>query len=617
MWISTKFYDKLKKPIYENIPNDHSLGSDTVVWNAQGKRTWRNHGMGKKGSFFSSIVVKLLAMAILPLIALGAVCILVSASSLRDGLRDEALERVKATAIAARASYDNINDGDYELNEDNELMKGDYNISQHEAGIDALTEGLESDITLFFGDTRRATSLKDASTGQRIIGTQASAEVADKVLGGQEYSSTSLTVNGKNYYAYYIPLENPNGRVVGMVFAGTPSTDIDTYITAKVTTVVAAAIVVMLIAIVAVALIAFTIVKAIKKAQEAVENLAKGNLTYNIESSILRRGDEIGDMGRSVAECTATLRRIATGIQSSAKSVLNSGDELESMAAQTSLNADEITRAVDDISKGAVSQAEEIEDATMRVSEMGHAIENIVSGIAHLDSTSEIMHGEGKAAAEIIRELSDSNDKTAIAIQAVAKNVEATDESVKKISEAVEMITSVAEQTNLLSLNASIEAARAGEAGKGFAVVASEIQKLSEESNDSAQRITDIIMGLAEDSKKSMAMMAEVNASLQEQQEKLNTTKMQFEHVNSGIVSTRESTENVNGQARECDGSRSSVVDIIQNLSAISQENAASSEETTASMQELNATINMLAESAKNLKGLADSLNEATQFFTL
>lgn len=573
--------------------------------------------MESKGNPFRSIVVKLLAMAILPLIVLGAVCIVAASSSLRSGLQDEALERVKATCVAVKAAYNNISDGDYTLNENNELLKGDYNISQNEAGIDAFTAGLDSDVTLFFGDTRRATSLKDISTGDRIIGTQASKEVADKVLGGREYSATALTINGQNYYAYYIPLENPDGSIVGMVFAGTPSAGIDSYIASRVTFVIVAAVIVMIIAILLVAFIAFTIVRAIKKAQEAVENLARGNLVYNIDSSILRRGDEIGDMGRGVAECTQALRKIATGIQSSAQSVLNSGDELESMAVQTSQNADEITRAVDDISKGAVSQAEEIEDATMRVSDMGQAIENIVSSIADLDRTSVTMQDEGNAAARIIKELSDSNDKTAVAIQAVARNVEATDESVKRISEAVEMITSVAEQTNLLSLNASIEAARAGEAGKGFAVVASEIQKLSEESNSSAQRITEIIMGLAEDSKNSMAMMAEVKESLREQQEKLDTTKTQFEHVNSGIVSTRENTELVNGQAKGCDASRSSVVDIIQNLSAISEENAASTQETTASMQELNATINMLAESAKGLKGLADALNEATQFFTL
>lgn len=573
--------------------------------------------MNKKSSLFTSVILQLLAMALIPLVVLGIVCIVVAGKSLREGLQEEALTQMKATCVAAKAAYDHINDGDYFLNENEELMKGDYNITQNEKWIDAFTEGMNSDITLFYGDVRRATSLKDIQTGSRIVGTQASAEVAGTVLKGQEYSATDLVVNKQNYYAYYIPLKNPDGTVVGMVFSGEPSASVDEYITARILLVTGAVVVVLLIAVVVVIVVALRIVRAVNRAQEAIENLAQGNLAYQVDDVILRRRDEIGDMGRRVKECIASLRSIVCNIQDSSQNVLASGDRLETVATRSSEHANEITRAVDEISQGAVSQAEEIEDATMKISDMGDIIEHIVSNIANLTDISAGMQENGQEADRIIRELSDSNDKTVEAVQSVAKTVEATDESVKKISEAVEMITSVAEQTNLLSLNASIEAARAGEAGKGFAVVATEIQKLSEESNHSAQRITTIITGLAEDSRNSMEMMAEVKRILQEQQEKLDTTKQQFGHVRDGILATRQDTVSVNHQAKECDASREGVVNIIQNLSAISQENAASSEETTSTMQELNETIGTLAVSAHELRQLAVSLNESTHFFSL
>lgn len=573
--------------------------------------------MNKKSSLFTSVILQLLAMALIPLVVLGIVCIVVAGKSLREGLQEEALTQMKATCVATKAAYDHINDGDYFLNENEELMKGDYNITQNEKWIDAFTEGMNSDITLFYGDVRRATSLKDIQTGNRIVGTQASAEVAGTVLKGQEYSATDLVVNKQNYYAYYIPLKNPDGTVVGMVFSGEPSASVDEYITARILLVTGAVVVVLLIAVVVVIVVALRIVRAVNRAQEAIENLAQGNLAYQVDDVILRRRDEIGDMGRRVKECIASLRSIVCNIQDSSQNVLASGDRLETVATRSSEHANEITRAVDEISQGAVSQAEEIEDATMKISDMGDIIEHIVSNIANLTDISAGMQENGQEADRIIRELSDSNDKTVEAVQSVAKTVEATDESVKKISEAVEMITSVAEQTNLLSLNASIEAARAGEAGKGFAVVATEIQKLSEESNHSAQRITTIITGLAEDSRNSMEMMAEVKRILQEQQEKLDTTKQQFGHVRDGILATRQDTVSVNHQAKECDASREGVVNIIQNLSAISQENAASSEETTSTMQELNETIGTLAVSAHELRQLAVSLNESTHFFSL
>lgn len=575
-----------------------------------------NHTSNKK-SIFTSIIIQLLAMALLPLVLLGAVCLAVSANSLRKGLQDEALTQLKAVCVAVRAAYNNINGDAYSLNENDELLKGDYNITLNEAGIDAFTEGMNADVTIFFQDVRRATSLKDTSTGKRIVGTQASAEVAETVLNGQEYSATNLMINNQNYYAYYIPLKNPDGSITGMVFAGEPSADIDAYILSKISLNAAVVIVVLLVAVLIVIAVSISIVKAVVRAQNAIENLSKGNLAYTVDAAVLRRKDELGDMGRGVKTCIASLRDIVCRIQEYSKSVLTSGDNLQSVAAHSNSNATEIARSVDDISKGAAAQAEEVESATRKIGEMGQTIENIVNSIASLNEISASMQENGRQAAKIIGELSDSNDKTTEAIESVARTVEATDDSVKNISEAVELITSVAEQTNLLSLNASIEAARAGEAGKGFAVVASEIQKLSEESNGSAQRITNIIMELAEDSRKSTAMMAEVKKVLHEQQEKLDTTKQQFGQVTDGILTSRENTVAVNDQAKECDDSRREVVTIIHNLSAISEENATASEETTSSMQELNAAISLLAESAAELKQLAASLDESTHFFTL
>lgn len=571
----------------------------------------------KKKSFFSSIIIQLLAMALVPLIVLGVVCVIVSGKNLREGMQEEALSQMRAICVATEAAYGNIDEGDYFLNENDELMKGDYNITQNEKGIDALTEGMETEVTLFYGDVRRATSLKDSSTGERIIGTKASEAVAKTVLGGEEYSATDLTINGENYYAYYIPLENPNGSVVGMVFAGEPSAKIDSFITSKIVLVTGAVVAVLIVAVIMVVLVSLGIVRAVIKAREAIDHLSKGDLVHSVDAAILKRKDEIGDMGRDVRDCIAALTEIVGGIQKFSHQVLVSGDTLESAANRSSENTDDIARAVDDISQGAVSQAEEIEDAAGKVAAMGTAIESIVAGIEGLNEISMGMQENGRQASRIIEELSVSNDRTVNAVQSVAETVEATDDSVKKISEAVDLITSVAEQTSLLSLNASIEAARAGDAGRGFAVVATEIQKLSEESNKSAQRITEIIIGLAQDSQNSMEMMTEVKKILAEQQEKLDATKRQFEQISDGINVSGENTETVNGQAKECDKAREGVMGIIENLSAISEENAASTQETTSVMQELNETIRNLAGSAGGLKELAVSLNESTKFFTL
>ena len=299
------------------------------------------------------------------------------------------------------------------------------------------------------------------------------------------------------------------------------------------------------------------------------------------------------------------------------KDLLNSGTELQNVAITTSSNAEDISHAVEEMSKGAVSMASDIENATAKVMDMGGKIEGIVGGINDLDNVACEMDSAGRKAMNIIQILDDSNNKTVEAIEIVAQNVEATDKSVEEITTAVNIITAIAEQTNLLSLNASIEAARAGEAGRGFAVVADEISSLADQSNESAKQIESILAVLVADSKRSIEKMEEVKAHLQEQQDNLRNTQKEFANVNAGIQDTRNQSDMVDVQAKDCDASRTGVVDIISNLSAISEQNAASTQETTASIEELTATINLVAQQATDVKGQAQILEEAINFFKM
>jgi methyl-accepting chemotaxis protein len=285
------------------------------------------------------------------------------------------------------------------------------------------------------------------------------------------------------------------------------------------------------------------------------------------------------------------------------------------MASQTSATADDISKAIEDISNGAVSQADEIEKASQDIDEMGRMIKNIVDNVAELDAGTREVKESSDESIQIIGDLSDSNDRSMEAMRQISQKVHATNESAMKIRAAIDLITSIAEETNLLSLNASIEAARAGEQGKGFAVVASQIQKLAEQSNESAGNIAVIIGELIEDSENSVQVMDEVQVVMNEQQQKLQQTKNQFKQVGDGISAATEAAGLIRHQTEECDNARANVVDVITNLSAISQQNAASTQETTASMEELNATMNILAESASSLQEVSKSLEDNIAFF--
>lgn len=563
------------------------------------------------------IMSELLTMIIVPMLILEVIITSLAINSMSSMVKRQALDGLQLLCTSVYAAFEAKDSGDLVLDGER-LFKGSYCISEHQNVVDSFVEGSDADVTVFYGDTRRATSLRDINTGSRILGTKASDEVIEHVLKqGNIYETSDVTINGQSYYAVYKPIYNSDGSVAGMMFAGEPSTEVNSTIMQKTILIIGVSAVVWIIALAVAVLVARRIATAIIQTQKLLESLSEGNLQLEVPAGILGRKDEIGVMAQSMGSLLEQLQQIMGGIKRNTNSLMMQGDSLESMASQTSATADEISSAVEDISKGAVSMAEDIESATGQINNMGIIIEKIVESIQELDRLSGNMHSADTASAQIINELSESNDKTTEAIKKIEESVKTTNESVTRIQEAVNLIASIASETSLLALNASIEAARAGEAGRGFAVVATQISKLSEDSNQSAKTIEDIIRQLAIDSEASVKIMNEVDAIVTEQQKKLNETKEKFNDVSCGIEDSMKETQVINGQATECDSNRAVVVDVISSLSAVSQENAASTEETTASMEELNATINLLAQAAKDLKDIAESLEKDVAFFRL
>ena len=571
-----------------------------------------------------SVLAKIILMCLLPMIILGAVITIYSVDALTKGMQSEALTSLSYLCQSVSASYDALDPGDYYM-EGDKLFKGSYPVTDNEDIIDSYTKDTNADVTIFYGDTRRATSLKNKDSGERIVGTQASEAVIEAVLNkGEDYTSTNIKINDQNYYAYYKPLTNSDGQIVGMIFAGEPSSDVDKIIKTKTIRVSVVALVVLIISMSIVTVMVRAIVNTIILAETLLKNISNGELRKELDEKAAKitekarnRTDEIGNMVNSMFGLVRKLMEIMGEVKSSTENLLQASDSLEVMASQTGTTADEISRAVEEVSKGAVIQAEEIEAATMQVSNIGSMIESIVSSVKELDEVSLSIKQADDASEIIIKELGESNDKTINAIKKIDESVHTTNESVGKIQEAVNLITSIASETSLLALNASIEAARAGEAGRGFAVVASQISKLSEDSNNSAKTIEDIINQLSIDSEASVKIMAEVSDIIAEQQNKLTETREKFADVSKGIELSMAETNKIYEQTKECDEARIKVTDVIENLSAVSEENAASTEETNSSMQELNSTISQLAEAARDLKDISDKLGDDISFFNI
>ena len=357
-----------------------------------------------------------------------------------------------------------------------------------------------------------------------------------------------------------------------------------------------------------------SITKSVKSFKGALEKIAEGNVSERADST---GKDEFAEFSSSLNGFMDTLEHTIVNLKNVTKVLAESGIALEESANHTRDIAGNVNATVHEINKGAGDQAKDIENSSQKIVDMRGNIGEIIESVGTLSETSANMSEKEREASAIMDSLTESSDKTNAAFSGIVAQVRKTDESVEKIAEAVSLIASIATQTNLLSLNASIEAARAGEAGRGFAVVATEISKLAEQTNESAGIIEGIISNLSEESKQTVETINSVTAMIEGQKDRVDETRAKFSDVSEGIRFTANEVKTVLAQAESSGAAGEQLVDLMTNLSAISEENAASAETTNQAMNDLNDATVALANTAQELKRLSDELSEDLEFFNV
>lgn len=362
------------------------------------------------------------------------------------------------------------------------------------------------------------------------------------------------------------------------------------------------------------------IVAPLSYAANAVEELAA--LDFRVKNERQERRfaglkDEVGNIMRAVLKLRGELTAVVTELKNQSGNLFEQSDSLSKSASDTMNNMKDTDRAVDEMANGATMLAQETQSASENVIEIGNMIDKVNDNTEELAKDADNMKELGENAENILRQLIAGQKEMVTHIGVVNDKTHEANKAAGKISEVVNLITEIASQTNLLSLNASIEAARAGEAGRGFAVVAENIKQLAEQTTSSAADIQDIIHDLEKKSGETVEKTEAVNNIVNKQSEDMKQTADILNQVITGITGLIDKIDSIAVSVANMDKSKENVVDVIGNLSSVSQENAASTEETSASTTMAMETAKKIADEAVKLKDIAQELEDRMKQFII
>ena len=364
----------------------------------------------------------------------------------------------------------------------------------------------------------------------------------------------------------------------------------------------------------------FLVVRPLKKTVAEIDRIARYDLTEgdmaNVRSMTARK-DEIGSISRNIVLMFDNLRSIVRQIEQSSTTVSDNAAALADQTRQLKRSSDEISTTMNDLSNAAMSQAGDTTTSANEVAVLDGLIVRNIGDTENLRSNADEMDQVKNNGLAAIKDLIEKTARSRESIAVVREAMQQNNEQAQKIEATSQKINDIADQTNLLSLNAAIEAARAGDAGRGFAVVAEEIRGLAEETNSLTNEIGSIIQGLLEKTADATQNMESMEKIFEEQERSVGETKKNFIQIEQCLESVQASVHTLYESSSSMTGSKEIIVEMIEGISAASQENAAGSEEVLAAVETQDSVITDITGMTQNLLSVAEELMEQAHKFSL
>lgn len=562
---------------------------------------------------------KIMMIALLPVLFLGIGIFILAANRIANGIYNMAYIGMQATAEAVKDIFEVENPGKYQMDENRNLWKGNrLNITEAVEIVDDIKNNTGIEVTIFWGDTRILTSIKN-EVGERQVRTKAPEQVIYKVLQkGEDYFDKNVEILEKKYIAYYIPFYQENSKeVVGMVFLGTPLENVSSIVSEiQIQMLIVVTIVLVITTILVIGLVG-KIVNSLERSMGFLHQISEGNLTFEVDSVILKRSDEIGSLGRKILDLRNQLQVIVKMLQKKSYQLDLVAVELKGQSYCILKVMQKMEQFAQEMAGSCSNQAEDANIASEGVTSMGEMIGSNHTEIQKMHQISDIISNVSEKTRIELGELNKDMKTVRKSIDYLEQQTDTMKNAVDRIGSATEMIAGIASQTNLLSLNASIESARAGEQGKGFAVVASQIQKLSQQANEAVKDIKSMVDNLTVNSDGTMQRMEEVQVVIQNQEKSVQKTEQVFADVQNKIVESVNHMDMVIGKTTQLEEIRTDMVVAVQNSAAISEENVASIEIVMEMIQNIYKELKEISGKTNDLERLSGEMKESIYVFQI
>nr|BAA06432.1 methyl-accepting chemotaxis protein TlpC [Bacillus subtilis]BAA08978.1 methyl-accepting chemotaxis protein of B. subtilis [Bacillus subtilis] len=564
--------------------------------------------------FKMKLGTKILCLVFVVILLFSASVGTVMLKEITESMKQMATEKAKGDLALSSTYIDDVMSGDWQV-KNNKLYKGQTQINGNEDIVDLLGEKTGDTITIFQGDTRVATNVM--KNGERAVGTQASSEVIAAVLKKGKRFYGQADVAGSSYQTAYMPLKDQNGNIIGMLYTGANQSILASLTQSLFTQFAIVLVIVIMVSVILVLVFTRKINKRLTALKSAFESAGNGDMTIEVSD---KTGDELSELSVYYNKMRMKLNDTIQTVQQSALQLASASQQLSAGAEETNQASEKITEAVQQIANGAQDQITRIENSESSLKQASADIRDISANTAPIADKGQLAQSKADIGQKEIANVQAQMDAIHQSIQKSGEIIHQLDGRSKQIEQILSVITQIADQTNLLALNAAIEAARAGEQGKGFAVVADEVRKLAEESQQSAGQISKLIIEIQKDMNRSARSVEHVKTEAAEGVTMIQRTRDAFKEIaaatgeiSAEISDLSASVTNISASAHQINDSFAANTADIKESTKNTRQAAALTEEQFAAMEEITAASETLSQLAEELTGIISQFKMINQ----